>query len=154
MWPEFVRKITLLLLYDRINSQNFRPRYWKPGSWFLESNEGVAAAVGQATGSNKKEQIEAVTFRGNTSRMSSAKLSKNSFFNEEIEVKEQKVEKNNLLDINTIMASNLDINSFKPYDMSDFGSFNYVIRSRVPNNNNSKVLKLFFSHLVTKQGRI
>lgn len=138
MWPEFVRKITLLLLYDRINSQNFRPRYWKPGSWFLESNEGVAAAVGQATGSNKKEQIEAVTFRGNTSRMSSAKLSKNSFFNEEIEVKEQKVEKNNLLDINTIMASNLDINSFKPYDMSDFGSFNYVIRSRVPNNNNSK----------------
>lgn len=147
MWPEFVRKITLLLLYDRINSQNFRPRYWKPGSWFLESND-AGQAMGQAATGNKKDQIESVTFRGNTSRMSSAKLSKNSFFPEENEVKEKSVEKNSLLDINTIMASNLDINSFKPYDMSDFGSFNYVIRSRVSNNNNNTNTKVFPNHFL------
>lgn len=106
MWPEFVRKITILLLYDRLNSKAFRPRYWKPGNWFLEMSENETA----------------LPVRTNSRR--------STLLDEEIEVQEKIVEQNKLLDINSIMANNLDIDNFKPHDVSEFGSFNYMIRSK------------------------
>lgn len=122
MWPEFVRKITLLLLYDRLNSQNFRPRYWKPGNWFLQAND-------LQSDSPKKDQEG--NHRPNGSRHSSSRTQKNSLFMDESDTnKKDTIDKNSLLEISTLMANNLDINNFKPYDYSEFGSFNYVIRSR------------------------
>lgn len=125
MWPEFVRKLTILLLYDRLNSKTFRPRYWKPGNWFLSmTNEQKEA--------EKKMEEERGT-RSNNSRRSSRVNSggKKCLFGLSDEPKtENKDDKNSLLEIKTLMASNLDLNSFKPYEVSDFGSFNYMIRSR------------------------
>ncbi len=123
MWPEFVRKITLLLLYDRLNSQNFRPRYWKPGNWFSQGEKEA----------DKEHQTEAgsITNRASGSRMSSSKLQKqNLFLGDGGDKEKQSEEKNKLLEINALMANNLDIDSFKPYNFAEFGSFNYVIRSR------------------------
>lgn len=120
MWPEFVRKITILLLYDRLNSKTFRPRYWKPGNWFL-----------QMTG--EAEEDGSATVRQRSSRTSSSKATKSNLFMEEPEP-EKAIENNSLLEINSLMNSNLDIESFKPYGVSDFGSFNYVIRSKANNN--------------------
>ena len=117
MWPEFVRKITILLLYDRINAKHYRPKYWKPGNWFLAAD-------------SKKDPSDPL-FRANYSRLSTAKLlSKPNLFKEESEIVKPVEDSNNLLDIDQLMSQNIDIDSFKPYDYSDFGSFNYVIRSR------------------------
>ncbi len=103
MWPEFVRKITLLLLYDRLNSQNFRPRYWKPGNWFIQSEKVY-----------EKEHNEAgpSTNRANSSgrKMSSDKTQKPNFFiNDNSDKDKQSDEKNKLLEINALMNNNLDI---------------------------------------------
>lgn len=39
MWPEFIRKMTVLLLYDRLNPSVFTPKSWKPGIWYsIDSN--------------------------------------------------------------------------------------------------------------------
>jgi hypothetical protein len=110
MWPEFVRKITILLLYDRLNAKHFRPKYWKPGSWFLAENNSDQ--------------------NNNYSKQEFDKLAKPSLFKEKSEVKKLIEDTNSLLDISKLMSHNIDIDSFKPYDFSDFGSFNYVIRSR------------------------
>ena len=102
MWPEFVRKITLLLLYDRLNSQNFRPRYWKPGNWF---------AQGEKEGEREQHEAGSSTFRANGSRMSSGKPQKqNLFMNDASDKdKQQPDDKNKLLEINALMANNMDL---------------------------------------------
>lgn len=39
MWPEFIRKMTVLLLYDRLNPSVFTPKSWKPGIWYFIGNK-------------------------------------------------------------------------------------------------------------------
>jgi hypothetical protein len=126
MWPEFVRKLTILLLYDRLNSKTFRPRYWKPGNWFLNmSNE-------QKEAERKMEEERGVSSTSRRSSNVNVDAKALNFFTGEAPKDEKKEDKNSLIEIKTLMASNLDLNAFKPYEVSDFGSYNYMIRSKNP----------------------
>jgi hypothetical protein len=120
MWPEFVRKLTILLLYDRLNSKTFRPRYWKPGNWFLNmSNE-------QKEAERKMEEERGVSSTSRRSSNVNVDAKALNFFTGEAPKDEKKEDKNSLIEIKTLMASNLDLNAFKPYEVSDFGSYNYM----------------------------
>jgi hypothetical protein len=127
MWPEFIRKLTILLIYDRLNSKGFSPKSWKPGSWFQSEilNSSTNYASQNKTG-------ERTVFTPNMARLSTAKR---NLFPDESAL--QVVESNNLFDVNLIMSQNMSLDNYKPHDNSDFGSYQYTIRSKNNRNNNN-----------------
>ena len=126
MWPEFIRKLTILLLYDRLNSSNFQPASWKPGPWYQSStNESVSTASDHSNNKHKKHALDPIKFNPNIARISTAK--RNLFPDES---SKQVTETNSLFDVSLIMSQNMSLESFKPYESTDFGSHQYMIRSK------------------------
>ena len=106
MWPEFIRKLTILLIYDRLNSKGFSPKSWKPGSWFQSEilNSSTNYASQNKTG-------ERTVFTPNMARLSTAKR---NLFPDESAL--QVVESNNLFDVNLIMSQNMSLDNYKPHE--------------------------------------
>jgi hypothetical protein len=127
MWPEFIRKLTILLLYDRLNTSSFQPASWKPGPWFQSSvsNESASTASGNSNSQQKKNALDPVKFNPNIARISTAK--RNLLPDES---SKQVTEASSFFDVSLIMSQNMSLESFKPYESSDFGSHQYIIRSK------------------------
>lgn len=133
MWPEFIRKLTILLLYDRLNSSFYQPQSWKPGTWFQSYGSDSFTIPSDNSNRNKlKQTINHTRFNPNIARLSTAK--RNLLPDENLK---QKTETNSLFDVSQIMSQNMSLDSYKPHENSEFGSYQYKIRSK----KNQKIIK-------------
>jgi hypothetical protein len=172
IWPEFIRKMTILILFDRINSDHFRPQYFRPKIFdqamterlIKQSNEvklqqfndestnELHKIISDSTLSinNKKLNVSTdysdskITGWNNNetsynksktvdSKMRLPPIEQTSSFQLFMEPSEKEFEKshiNNYFSVDEVMSDNMQLDNYKPHLDNEFGSFQYVIRSR------------------------
>ena len=146
MWPEFVRKITILLLFDRLNSTEFKPKYCELGPWnsntssreLIKTPSEIKIRNYTNEKINKKSEFGFTKYQPNLSRLSYVK---HKLCIEEDEI--QEIEPDVSLKVSELMSKNIELDSYRPYHGSNFGSYNYVIRSKHLNNNDLDDSALF-----------
>jgi hypothetical protein len=105
MWDEYIRKMSLLLLFDRLNWPEFRPKFWKP---VIEVNRMKIEA----------EEIKLPSINSTNVRT--------GFEDGHIRDKQKEAQFEKL---EQIMSKNMRLDYFRQ-KTSDFGSYKYVIRSK------------------------
>ena len=140
IWPEFIRKMTILLLYDRANTSNLRPKKFKPhliypidrSKEFLTYQKEEKEEENQNDEDYKANKINKEKFEPTPYKY---QLTLPSIFGD-AEPKDEKIT-NSIIDIKRIMAR--QVTSLKINQHEHFGSYKYVIQSN--DVNNSRVME-------------
>lgn len=106
IWPEFIRKLTILLLYDRKNFQVFEPRNWTPGIWY-----SITKSQSYLIDHEPAFKLPFLTNSASSNRSNTKKI-------------------NSTFGVEQIMSPKMDMSKFKPHKLSEFGSVDLTIRNK------------------------
>ncbi len=111
-WDEFVRKLAILMLFDRINPNNYAPKAWNPHI------SGNKSSIGPT-------MTRLFSIRPHKSIVDSQSIFTN-----------QKLKLNGSTTIDTVylMKNDMKLETYDAYDYDEFGSSLYVISPRKGDN--------------------
>ncbi|CAF0733223.1 unnamed protein product [Brachionus calyciflorus] len=127
IWPEFIRKMTILLLYDRLNYPEFTPKYWKPGFWYsMETNRSYQSdeiSIDSSlfpfidpSHSAKKNEVNIV------------KTNHSQYGSHEFVIRSNRTKNSSSLSINDVLVESED-----EFDIYENSEFKPIKKSRLPN---------------------
>jgi hypothetical protein len=143
IWPEFLRKMTILIIYDRINYPVFKAKSFKlKNDRFIklrsrQSNKARLNLLKKTKSPNGNRRLSNSTNTDYPDYLSdtNSQISGISFLNNPLSdllnPKEKKDEAiNKFIDTSLIMTENMQLENIHLHKPSEFGSYNFVIRSK------------------------
>jgi hypothetical protein len=111
-WDEFVRKMTILILFDRVNSSDYAPKSWDP-----LTNMGASV---MSKGLSRIERTHTRLFSIKPKK--SIGDSTSPFTNQPLKLNPSRV-----IDTVFLMKNDMALENYVPYEYNEFGSSLYVI---------------------------